>query len=227
MDYRVTIKRVPAVLIAGGIGITPMISMLRWCVAVQPTRIVHLYYDVRHSGDHAFKQMLEQIVVEHTAFHLHVAYSQPGAEDVAGRGFQHAGRVDIALLRQTLPHGRHQFYVCGPPAMMESLVPALVQWGVPQQDVHFEAFGPASIKLPGTAASESVTALAEPLEVKFSRSDRTLAWDGQDTNLLDFTDRHGLVFAYQHLMVSPGPLAAGHAELTTSCFSCRTAPERF
>ena len=42
--------RVPAVLIAGGIGITPMMSMLRWCVAEQPERRVYLYYGVRNSG---------------------------------------------------------------------------------------------------------------------------------------------------------------------------------
>ena len=38
---------VPVVLVGGGIGITPMMSMLRWCVAQQPQRPVHLYYGVR------------------------------------------------------------------------------------------------------------------------------------------------------------------------------------
>ena len=124
--------------------------------------------------------------------HLHVIYSQAGAEDVQGRDFQHAGWLDIALLRLTLPQGRHQFYVCGPPAMMESLVPALIDWGVPAQDVHFEAFGPASIKLPGAADSGAAANKTPTFAVSFSHSDRTLVWDGQDANLLDFTDRHGL-----------------------------------
>jgi ferredoxin-NADP reductase len=146
---------VPAVLIAGGIGITPMMSMLRWCTLTQPARTVHLYYGVRHSADHSFKQVLEQLAAQHPAFHLHVVSSQPGSDDQRGRDFQHAGRVDLELLRKTLPRGRHQFYVCGPPAMTEALVPALGQWGVPQQDVHFEAFGPASVKLPGSGASSA------------------------------------------------------------------------
>ena len=64
-----------------------------------------------------------------------------------GRDFQHAGHVDIDLLRRTLPHGRHQFYVCGPAPMMESLVPALAAVGRAQADIHFEAFGPASVRL--------------------------------------------------------------------------------
>lgn len=183
---------VPAVLIAGGIGITPMMSMLRWCTTEQPARTLHLYYGMRNSADHAFKEALETLAAQHPSFHLNIVYSQAGPDDQRDRALQHAGRVDIDLLRRTLPHGRHQFYVCGPPAMMESLVPALVQWGVPQQDVHFEAFGPASVKLPGSATTGVAATHAEPIDVKFSRSDRTLVWDGQDANLLDFTDRHGL-----------------------------------
>ena len=50
---------VPAVFIAGGIGITPMMSMLRWCLAEQPGARVHLYYGVRSGADHAFKPVLE------------------------------------------------------------------------------------------------------------------------------------------------------------------------
>jgi hypothetical protein len=99
--------------------------------------------------------------------------------------------VDLALLKKTLPHGRHQFYLCGPAALMETLVPALAEWGVPDADVHFEAFGPASVRRPAAA---SVGAAAEQaIEVRFSRSGRTLTWDGRDANLLDFAERHGVV----------------------------------
>ncbi len=183
---------VPAVLIAGGIGITPMISMLRWCLAHQPARILHLFYGVRDGSEHAFKDLLAQLAAQHANFHLHAAYSRPGADDLAGTDYQHAGRVDVALLRRTLPHGRHQFYVCGPPALMESLVPALAAWGVPRTDLHFEAFGPASVRLPGDTSNGAPAGVAAPVEVRFTRSGRTLVWDGQDANLLDFAERHGV-----------------------------------
>lgn len=64
----------PAVFIAGGIGITPMMSMLFWCLANQATRELHLYYGVRNSTDHAFKQILEELASTHPLFKLHVAY---------------------------------------------------------------------------------------------------------------------------------------------------------
>ncbi len=179
---------VPVVLVAGGIGITPMMSMLRWCIAEQPQRKVRLYYGLRNSREHAFKQQLEEMAASHPAMQLDVVYSRPGESDAPGRDYQHRGHVDVDLLRRTLPHGRHQFYVCGPPAMMQTLVPALVGWGVPVADLHYEAFGPASIKLPGAAE----VGASVGVEVSFRRSGRTLAWDGSDTSLLDFAERHGI-----------------------------------
>ena len=183
---------VPAVLVAGGIGITPMMSMLRWCLAEQPGRTVHLYYGVRNGDDHAFKPVLEQLAASQPNLHLHAVYSRPGPNDLQGRDFHHAGHVDIDLLRRTLPHGRHQFYICGPAPMMESLVPALVEWGVPKEDIHFEAFGPASVRLAPAGPPEAASGLAAPVNVQFSRSGRTLAWDGRDESLLDFAERHGV-----------------------------------
>jgi ferredoxin-NADP reductase len=183
---------VPAVFIAGGIGVTPMMSMLHWCIEAQPERLVHLYYGVRSSGDHAFKQVLEDLAAAHPAFKLNVVYGSPGTDDVLDRDYQHLGYIDLALLRRTLPHGRHQFYVCGPPPMMQSLVPALREWGVQASDIHFEAFGPASVRPAGPVTNEPALATSTSIEVRFSRSGRTLAWDGQDANLLDFAERHGL-----------------------------------
>jgi hypothetical protein len=181
---------VPVVLIAGGIGITPLMSMLRWCIAVQPQRTIHLYHGLRNSAEHVFKPVLEEIAATHPAVHLNIVYSRAGESDRLGRDHQHAGHVDINLLRRTLPHGRHQFYLCGPPAMMQTLVPALAAWGVPIADIHFEAFGPASVKLPG--AAETAVPAATDIEVRFAGSGRTLSWDGQDASLLDFAERHGI-----------------------------------
>jgi uncharacterized protein len=181
---------VPAVLVGGGIGITPMMSMLRWSLSRQPQRTVHLYYGLRNSRDHAFRAVLEEMAASHPALHLNIVYSRPAQSDIEGRDFQRRGHVDVELLRRTLPHGRHQFYVCGPPAMMETLVPALAAWGVPIPDIHYEAFGPASVKLPG--GPEAMTPALAEVEVQFQRSGRTLAWDGRDPSLLDFAERHGV-----------------------------------
>jgi ferredoxin len=153
---------------------------------------VHLYYGVRNSGDHAFKRVLQDLAAAHSTFRLNVVYGSPGTDDMLDRDYQHLGYVDLSLLRRTLPHGRHQFYVCGPRPMMLSLVPALREWGVNGDDIHFEAFGPASVRPPGSVGNQPAVANSVSIEVRCSRSGRTLAWDGRDANLLDFAERQGL-----------------------------------
>jgi ferredoxin-NADP reductase len=183
---------IPVVLVAGGIGITPMVSMLRWCAQHQPERPVHLYYGVRNSAEHAYKAALEDMARQLPQLQLHAVYSKPLPEDREALDFQHRGHVDMALLKQTLPRGVHQFYICGPAAMLESLVPGLTAWGVASTDIHFEAFGPASLRLPAVVAEEAADPLAAPLEIQFTRSGRTLQWSGKHSNLLDFAEAHGI-----------------------------------
>lgn len=182
---------VPAVLIGGGCGITPLMSMLRWCAAEQPGRDLHLYYGVRNGGEQAFRSELQELSRSLRAFRLTVVYSRPGPQDEPGRDFQHEGHVDIDLLRRTLPHGRHSFYLCGPVPMIAGLVKGLGRWGVPSNDIHFEAFTSASVR--------SVRELKEPFagpaalfEVNFRRSGRTVPWDGREETLLEFAERHGV-----------------------------------
>jgi len=182
---------IPSVLIAGGIGVTPMMSMLLWANAEQPGRTLHLYYGVRNSADHAFRSTLERLVRENANMHVTVVYEQPLPHDIMGRDFQHSGYIDLDLLKRTLPADvRHRFYVCGPPPMMASLVPALRRSGVPEADIHFEAFGPASFQ---PTRSEQRSPIAGPFSVRFERSRRSVVWEGQDATLLDFAERKGLV----------------------------------
>lgn len=183
------------VLIAGGIGITPMLSMLNWCMDKQPLRNIHMYYGMRNSDEHVFKQQLAQLAATHPSFHLTVAYSQPKTNDALGRDFQHQGHVDLNLIKATLPHGHHQFYICGPPPMMQSLVPALAAWGVALADIHFEAFGPASIRTVNNADTlqpKTMKADGQLFDVQFLKSARTLAWTATEGSLLDFADKNGI-----------------------------------
>lgn len=180
----------PAVFIAGGIGVTPMISMIAWSLARQPERRLFLFYGVRNSEDHAFKTLLEGFAEANPTFSLAVLYGARGPDDIEGQDFQHAGFLDVALLKRVLPHGRHQFYVCGPPAMMLALVPALAEWGVPKSDIHFESFGPASSGYVQPVAGPAAAPLTQPFDVQFRRSRRTVPWTGGDASLLDFAERH-------------------------------------
>ena len=188
----------PLVLIAGGIGITPMLSMMHASLQQTPQREIWFYYGVRNSSEHIMKEHIKQLASQHKNLHLHVCYSQADAQDVEGVDYQHAARVDINLLRLTLPLRSFQFYVCGPKPMMETLVPAIENWGVPEHQIHYESFGPASIsrhEKPAVVVAKGeaeIPLTATAMSVTFSKSGRTLQWDESFSCLLEFAEEHGI-----------------------------------
>jgi len=195
------------VLIGGGIGITPMLSMLNWCLANQPGREVWLFYGVRNGREVVMKSHLEALAFSHTNFHLRICFSAPQPDDVAELDYHHQGRIDIKLLRTQLPTNLYHFYICGPTPMLESLVPALEDWGVPDTHIHFEAFGPASIKRRN--AKDSLNqAVVNDIFVIFAQSGKQLQWSPLFGSLLELAEAQGI-------SVNSGCRAGG-------CGSCQT-----
>ena len=200
----------PLVLIGGGIGITPVLSMLNWCLANQPGREVWLFYGVRNGREMVMKSHLDALALSHTNFHLRVCFSAPQPEDEARPDYQHLGRIDIKLLRTQLPAKLYHFYICGPTPMLESLVPALKDCKVPDTHIHFEAFGPSSIKR--RSAKDSVidaqNEAAMAIFVNFAQSGKQLQWPLLAGSLLELAEAQGI-------SVNSGCRAG-------SCGSCQT-----
>ncbi|MBF0127914.1 MAG: 2Fe-2S iron-sulfur cluster binding domain-containing protein [Magnetococcales bacterium] len=192
--------RSPMVLIGGGIGITPLLSMLNANFASEAPRDVWLFHGVRNSGEQVGKAHLEQLAQSQPGFHLHVCYSKPLPQDRPGKDFQHEGHVDLALVQATLVQAslatrNVHFYVCGPGAMMDALVPALKLWGVPGEQVHFESFGPSSLS--GTVAEQTAPdSSSVGCRVTFDSVGKSFVWDGRARSLLEFAEDQGLEMAY-------------------------------
>ncbi len=179
----------PVVLIGGGIGITPLLSILNTMSDRADPREVWLFYGVRNGAEHIMRDYLKTLSDGQPGFHLHCCYAAPAADDLFGRDYQQQGYVDLPLLQRTLGFGRHEFYVCGPSAMMESLVPALAAQGVPAADIHYESFGPASLNKRPTPVPMT---RGNAMTVRFSRSGKTVPWDGAAASLLDLAEVQGI-----------------------------------
>ncbi len=202
----------PVVLMGGGIGITPLLSMLTWCLASQPAREIWLFYGVRNSPELMARPQLEALAAQHPNFHLNFCFSDPLATGTVGLNFQHRGRIEVALLRRLLPLKPYHFYICGPTPMLESLVPALEDWGVPDARIHFEAFGPASVKRKNVAAASASAGASHPantdIMVSFTKTGMQVPWQADSGSLLELAESHGLA-------VNSGCRAGG-------CGSCQT-----
>jgi ferredoxin-NADP reductase/ferredoxin len=179
----------PIALIGAGIGITPLVSMLEAILHAGRGREIYAVFGFRNGAEHPFKERLEKLAAEHVNLHLQISYSAPRTSDVLHKDYVHTGRLTIDRLREVLPSNNFRFYVCGPGPLMETLVPALWAWGVPDSHVQFEAFGPASVR---SAASTRRHAVA-PCEVRFDRSNCARVWDESFNSLLEFGEAAGVV----------------------------------
>lgn len=182
----------PVVLIAGGIGVTPILSMLEWAVAHQPGREVWCYYGVRNGREAAFVPRLRALAAECPGVRLRLCFSDPRPEDRPDADFHVCGRVEAKLLRMELPLKPYHFYVCGPSPMMTGMVSGLTEWGVPESRIHYEAFGPASIRRPAAADLTVAAAGADGITVTFARTGREARWTAADGSLLEFAEAQGV-----------------------------------
>jgi ferredoxin-NADP reductase len=190
-DFHLHDDRRPAVLIAAGIGITPLLSMAATLLNHDNQRKVILFYGVRNSAEHAFRDCLSEWAAANKRLHYLPCYSQPLSADRSNRNVVLDRRVDVDLVRQTLPDPDFPCYVCGPGPFMDDMVAGLRQWGVAERDLHFEAFGPSTVKRSAAAATESQPA-AIAASVRFEQSGVSAAWEGKSASLLELADAQGL-----------------------------------
>lgn len=182
----------PVVLLAGGIGITPLLSMINTIAEKQPDRKVVLFYGVRNSSAHAFNRELKDQLRKHSNLHVVICYSDPLSTDVAGRDYQVAGHVTPKLLAKVLPSRSFAFYLCGPPPFMESLYSGLIGWGVSKEAMHYESFGPATVKRARQVVSAKTSNLSDGKEITFLQSGQKVAWTDQHESLLELAEAAGV-----------------------------------
>jgi ferredoxin-NADP reductase len=130
----------PAVFIAGGIGITPFISMLRQALHDDAPRVIKLLYSNRQPEDAAFFRELEQLGQAYPGwFRLVPTMSEPGINGHAWKG--RTGLIDSDLIRSVIVQPvRPVFYVVGPPAMVAAMRDTLARMGIDADDIRSEDF---------------------------------------------------------------------------------------
>jgi nitric oxide dioxygenase len=133
----------PVVLISGGVGITPMMSMLNTLVNQKSNRDVTFIHAALNSNVHAMKEHVQQVAKENKNVRAYTCYSEPTKQDVEAINYDKEGFVDLAWLQSIIPSNEAEFYFCGPVPFMKHVKAALTEWGVPAECIHFEFFGPA------------------------------------------------------------------------------------
>ena len=195
--------QVPLNLIAAGIGITPMISIIDHCQLWQPTRVVQLFYQIRDLEQAPLLEQAARWAAANERVRLYLYVSRPGhsiPKWVAGvgrlNGQEVVRRCELAGGGASSPVlTRGQFMICGPPKMIASLQDELVEQGIDPHRITVEAFGGPSSASPSTPATECEQAPGDNKaghHVEFAKSGKTFPCSTSHPTILETAEAHGL-----------------------------------
>lgn len=127
---------VPAVFIAGGIGIAPFYSMIRHAAQQSFQRPIHLFYGNQTAEDAAFLNELNLLQQNHAWFSFVPALANPPPDWQGETGF-----ITYTLLKKYVPDFSVPiYYVCGSPAMVTALQETLMETGIASEKIKVEDF---------------------------------------------------------------------------------------
>ena len=183
-------------LIAGGVGVTPMMSVVRYLTDRSWDGDIYLLYSVRSPQDVIFREEIEHLQRRHPNFRAVVTASRSEGTDWKGP----KGRITKELITQSVPDLATRYvHICGPVPMMEATRQMLTELGVPPERIKVEAFGPALGKAerptpPVTVEGTAAPALSLPT-VTFSKSDKSAPFP-PDKVVLDVAEDNGVEIDY-------------------------------
>lgn len=193
-------QRRPVVLLAAGVGVTPLLAMLREVIyqnlRLRRSRRVWFVQSARQLADLAFREELQTLLQRGgDAIQAVRLLSQPEAHASEGEDFELSGRIDIDLLRHLLPFDDFDFYLCGPSAFTQDLYDGLRALNIGDERIHAETFGPSSLRRQvsrAAPAAEQPPAATAPVAVLFQQSAKEARWTPGSGSLLELAESRGL-----------------------------------
>jgi naphthalene 1,2-dioxygenase ferredoxin reductase component len=125
----------PVLLIAGGSGLAPIGSILRTLLARGHPSGISLYFGVRTERDVYHEALLREFAARHANFRHEIVLSEQSGAPGRRDGFVHE-----AVVEDIADFSGYKAYLAGPPPMVEAATDMLLARGLPQRDIHADAF---------------------------------------------------------------------------------------
>lgn len=142
----------PVVLLSGGVGLTPLVSMLH-ALSGDKHRPVHFIHACDNGDVHALRDEVLSLSRLRPGIDVHFCYRFPTESDRANFTHQSEGVVTRELLNNLLGGTERDHYLCGPPPFMKAIYATLRARGVPKERIAYEFFGPATVLETDAAAA--------------------------------------------------------------------------
>ncbi len=182
------------VLLSAGVGATPVLAMLHSLAAEISPREVWWLFGARNGEDHPFAEESRHMVKALPRGKGFIAYSRPGPQDHLGVDFDAAGRITVEALEKLGVPRDADFYLCGPSPFLRDLSDGLMAWGVSNERVHSETFGPEKSITPGVVDPSQATphqpagAVGSGPRVSLVRSGLSVCFSAKYSSLLELAE---------------------------------------
>jgi nitric oxide dioxygenase len=133
----------PLVLVSGGVGVTPLISMLSTIAPTRPAHPVHFVHAAISGATHALGGEARALAAgSGGAVRVTTFYEAPREGDTRGEAYDEKGRVTAEWLAAHTPLAAADYFLCGPQPFLRAVAGALRGLGVPSGQIRYEFFGP-------------------------------------------------------------------------------------
>jgi nitric oxide dioxygenase len=132
----------PIVFLAGGIGVTPLLSMAKSLLQAQPTAEVVFVQAARNSASQAFANELKTLAESSPGLQLRTIYDAPLPDDLTSGECDETGLLTKELIAEWTPVGTARYFFCGPKPFMNLVHSSLSEMGVADNRLQYEFFGP-------------------------------------------------------------------------------------
>jgi len=193
----------PLVLLAAGVGITPLLSMLREVVyqglRTRRIRPTWFFQSSRTLADQPFRPELDRLLdgIGDSVRVLRLL-SQPESDAREGEDFDLTGRIDTDLINNMLEvedYDQVDFVLCGPGSFTQGLYDSLRDLDIRDSRIHAETFGPSTLRRkpdPDAVLIEQIPAATVSVPVVFQRSAKEARWQPGGGSLLELAESRGL-----------------------------------
>lgn len=188
----------PVVMIAAGVGITPILAMIGHLVdegeRTGAMRPITFFYAARNRAERGFDGELADLAQRSKGKLTIIRLLQDTEGAAIGDDYEEQGILSPAILEKYLGFQLYDFYLCGPPGFMQAVYDALTSHGVADHRIFAEAFGPASLKrqlAPGPQPQTSIPSTL-PVDIVFNAAGDTGVWAPGAGSLLEFAESSGL-----------------------------------
>jgi nitric oxide dioxygenase len=133
----------PVVLLSGGVGLTPMVSMLEHIVRSGNGRPTWYVHGAENGRVHAMGEHVRELAASARNVTVRTLYNVPDSRDEVGRHYDERGLISADWLASNTPIQDAVYYLCGPRPFLRAMVGGLARKGVPLNSIRYEFFGPA------------------------------------------------------------------------------------